>query len=105
MPKYDFHKLKAKENKDPLPEDINEQIEKLADKIGDTEGRQELINYRVKKFFDTVTLFDKTGRLVAEASFDHGICFMYRLYKYRTNGMLLSRCSIKNEKLESEKRK
>lgn len=103
--KYDFYKLKSKTNSEPLPKDINDQIELLAAKINDTEGSDSLKKYRENRWFGKVTLWDKKSRLISTAFFDHGICFRYEVHSYRKDDILpLSILSIKNEKLNSEKK-
>lgn len=103
--KYDFYNLKSKANKDVLPEDINEQIESLAKKIGDAEGFDTLVKYREKRWFGKVYLWDTEGRLIATAFMDHGICFRYEITSYKENNIQpLSVLSIKNDKLKSEKK-
>lgn len=99
--KYNFHLWKRESNKDPLPEDINIQIENFADDIIDEEGFASLVNYRKKRYFGEVLLWDKLGRLRAKAFINHGICFRYEITSYRKDGILpIGTLSLKNERLE-----
>jgi hypothetical protein len=100
LDKYDFNKLKNKNNRDLLPEDINEQIEALAVKIGDKEGLASLLMFKEKRWFGKVFLWDKSDRLIATAHYDHGICFRYEVQSYKENSIMpLSVLSVKNEML------
>lgn len=103
--KYEFHKLKSKENREALPVDINEQIENMARRINDTEGLESLVKYREKRWFGKVVLYDEKGRLIATAYFDHGICFRWEVIAYKKNDILpLSVLSVKNDRLKAEKK-
>lgn len=99
--KYNFHFWKRESNKDPLPEDINRQVEDFAKDISDEEGHDSLVNYRKKRYFGEVLLWDTSGRLRAKAFINHGICFRYEITSYRKNGILpIGVLSIKNERLD-----
>lgn len=101
MALYDFRAIKDKNNKNELPSDINEQIETLALKIEDIEGLEVLKNYRQRKWFGEVYLWDRQGRMIATALFDHGICFRYNIMNYRKDsGNIVSMLSVKNNKLK-----
>jgi hypothetical protein len=104
MSKYNFHKWKSKYNHDPLPEDINSQIESLAVKINDNEGKASLESYRKNRWYGQVLLWDMKKRHVVTAYFDHGICFRFEKTAYRKENVLqpVAIQSVKNENLDEK---
>jgi hypothetical protein len=108
MAKYSFHDLKSKDNHAKLPEDINVQIDGLAGTIGDAEGITALRMYRENRWFGQVVLWDKSGRHIATAYFDHGICFRHEITSYRKSvtdiSIPVAILSVKNEMLDEKKK-
>ncbi len=78
----------AKENlkelirsKEPLPDDINLEVEKAASKIFGNRAVEPIERWRIKRLFNKIKLINETDKIAMECNFRAGICTNYHLVR------------------------
>lgn len=100
MPKYRFHELRRA--KEPLPEDVNEPVEQVAERFSDGQLLEALVTIRAKKLYGTAYKVDNQGRVLAEFDYQHGMCPRFKLVEYHGDTVAFMR-SIHNDNLDMRK--
>ena len=80
--KWGFHKLRrecpqwwgSEPDPKPLPADVNDSMEQIAQRFNDSALDLGMQEARTKKLYGKLTHRNKTGAVVAEFEFQHGIC-------------------------------
>jgi hypothetical protein len=79
--KYSLKDLKRRPESQPLPEDVNEDVEILADRIKDPDLKNALIDIRKKHYYGTHYHRNGSGEVDAYFEFCYGVCIRCRLVK------------------------
>jgi hypothetical protein len=80
--KYRLKDLKNRPEDQPLPEDVNESFEVIADRLKDAKLKEALASIRKNHWYGPHYHYGNEGRLVAYFEFCYGVCIRGRLVKY-----------------------
>lgn len=82
MSKYKFKDLKRRPESQQLPDDVNEEVEVIADRAKDVQLKEALVLARKKRYYGTLYHTNKDGEVDSYFEFCSGICIRSRLVKF-----------------------
>jgi len=76
--------------KDPLPKDINSDVEKASMRLFGEDGTEPIKRWRIKRLFNKVTIIAPDKVTAMECNFRGGVCTNYHLQKKtEKNGLII----------------